>query len=354
MQPTLIVSTGLNGRSGAAERVHPSGQQPERSTRTTSCPARWAATTRSSSAATGATRTRRRSATPAASRRSRFPTARRRNDCSLGGDAAARCDLTRDGYSVYDLLNNVGLRAGHVTHGRADAAARRPLRLQPRQGAGAASIAANPLVPAAGCRRSTSPAPIRASRSTTSRRASASPTTSPATARRSRAPTTRATTARSAPAASPARSTRSARRRSGIRGSTRTATASADVGEITLSGNPLSGEHATGPRRTRRTRSSANSVDPNLKNDTTDEFIVGVDREIGAGFAVGANYIWRRYGNFQWNDRVGITSADWVADDVHAGREHLPGRRRHAHRRGELPDGHLLPADVPAADGHRR
>ncbi len=54
-------------------------------------------------------------------------------------------------------------------------------------------------------------------------------------------------------------------------------------------------------------------MDPNLKNDTTDEFIVGVDHELGAGFAVGANYIWRRYGNFSWNDRVGITSDNWVA-----------------------------------------
>ena len=24
------------------------------------------------------------------------------------------------------------------------------------------------------------------------------------------------------------------------------------------------------------------------------------------------NYVWRRYGNFSWNDRVGIASADWV------------------------------------------
>ncbi len=58
---------------------------------------------------------------------------------------------------------------------------------------------------------------------------------------------------------------------------------------------------------------SANSVDPNLKNDTTDEIIVGIDREMGAGFAVGVNYIWRRYGNFSWNDRPGITTADYVA-----------------------------------------
>jgi hypothetical protein len=87
---------------------------------------------------------------------------------------------------------------------------------------------------------------------------------------------------------------------------------SADAGEITLGPNPLAlvagNWSATNPGAT----TSANSVDPNLKNDTTDEFIVGVDREVGAGFAVGANYIWRRYGNFNYEDRVGITSADWV------------------------------------------
>ena len=82
---------------------------------------------------------------------------------------------------------------------------------------------------------------------------------------------------------------------------------------------------------------SANSVDPNLKNDVTDEFIVGLDREIGAGFAVGANYIWRKYGNFQWNDREGITTADWVGDDVHAAGERLPGRRRQPHQAANCP-----------------
>src|SRR5262249_12636324 len=44
---------------------------------------------------------------------------------------------------------------------------------------------------------------------------------------------------------------------------------------------------------------TANTIDPNLKNDRTNEFIVGLDREIGAGFAAGINYIWRRYDNFQ-------------------------------------------------------
>lgn len=56
---------------------------------------------------------------------------------------------------------------------------------------------------------------------------------------------------------------------------------------------------------------SLNSVDPNLKNDATDEVIAGFDREIGSQFAVGANYVWRRYNDFTYNQRVGITSGDW-------------------------------------------
>ena len=56
-----------------------------------------------------------------------------------------------------------------------------------------------------------------------------------------------------------------------------------------------------------------NTVDPNFKNDTTDEFIVGGSREIGRGFAVDANYIWRRYANFSSTFTNGITSADYVS-----------------------------------------
>jgi hypothetical protein len=44
--------------------------------------------------------------------------------------------------------------------------------------------------------------------------------------------------------------------------------------------------------------STANTIDPKLKNDTTDEFIVGGSHEIGRGFAVDVNYIHRYYGNF--------------------------------------------------------
>ena len=47
-------------------------------------------------------------------------------------------------------------------------------------------------------------------------------------------------------------------------------------------------------------RVAAPHVDPNLKNDRTREFIVGVDREVGKGFAAGVSYIWRKYDQFNW------------------------------------------------------
>jgi hypothetical protein len=58
---------------------------------------------------------------------------------------------------------------------------------------------------------------------------------------------------------------------------------------------------------------TANTIDPNLKNDRTDEIIFGLDREIGAGFGVGVNYIWRRYSNFQFFDTLGLQPSDFTA-----------------------------------------
>jgi hypothetical protein len=55
------------------------------------------------------------------------------------------------------------------------------------------------------------------------------------------------------------------------------------------------------------------SVDPNVKNDRTREFIIGLDHEIANNLAISGNYIWRKYDRFNWSDRVGITSADYVA-----------------------------------------
>jgi hypothetical protein len=53
------------------------------------------------------------------------------------------------------------------------------------------------------------------------------------------------------------------------------------------------------------------TVDPNVKNDRTREFIAGFDREMLPGLAVGVSYIWRKYDQFRWNDTIGLTSADY-------------------------------------------
>jgi hypothetical protein len=56
---------------------------------------------------------------------------------------------------------------------------------------------------------------------------------------------------------------------------------------------------------------TAGTVDPNVKNDRTREFIVGFDRQFGNTMAVGASYIWRKYDRFFWNDRLNWTSANY-------------------------------------------
>jgi hypothetical protein len=91
----------------------------------------------------------------------------------------------------------------------------------------------------------------------------------------------------------------------------------AQANEIAVGPNPLSAStnwSAANPANT----VSANSVDPNLKDDTTDEFIVGVDREIGLGFAAGANYVFRRYTGFQYEDRNGLETSDYIATTFQA------------------------------------
>jgi hypothetical protein len=58
---------------------------------------------------------------------------------------------------------------------------------------------------------------------------------------------------------------------------------------------------------------TANTVDPNMKNDRTDEFTAGLDREVGKGFAVGVNYSWRKYVGFTVDEYVGMEPSDWRA-----------------------------------------
>ena len=59
---------------------------------------------------------------------------------------------------------------------------------------------------------------------------------------------------------------------------------------------------------------TANTVDPNLKNDRTREFIVGLDREVGKGFAAGISYIFRTYDRFTWTPANGVsqTGSDYT------------------------------------------
>jgi hypothetical protein len=57
---------------------------------------------------------------------------------------------------------------------------------------------------------------------------------------------------------------------------------------------------------------SSGTVDPDVKNDRTREFIAGFDHEVMANLAVGASYIYRKYDRFTWDDKVGLTSANYV------------------------------------------
>jgi len=270
----------------------------------------------------------------------RFPTSTAQ-DCSL---AATGCqvDIARDGYTVYDLKNYSAYVQDTITHGRLT------MQLGIRYDynkdiAGAADIIANPLA--------------------TCVAGSAVPCTSPAA---SVSPTGSWLPGLSFPGADPNVAFNNFSPRLGLTydlaGTGKTLARAnyaryygqvgnggvagtinpvgqttlrypwidtnhngvADVGEISLSANPASAStnwSASNPALT----VSANTVDPGLKNDTTDEIIVGLDREVGAGFAVGANYVWRRYGNFSWNDRVNFTSADWAATTFTPAANTCPG-----------------------------
>ena len=57
--------------------------------------------------------------------------------------------------------------------------------------------------------------------------------------------------------------------------------------------------------------STTGTVDPNLTMDTTNEFLVSFDKQIGTKFAVSASYIWRKYSNFAWSDTLNWSSANY-------------------------------------------
>jgi hypothetical protein len=319
VQPTLIVSSGLNGRSGASSVfIRPVNSLTFNSNyfmpgflggdHAFRIGGYWRDSNTTSINHTGGYGT------------VRYPTSLS-NDCTI---AATGCqvDLTRDGYSVYDLLNYAAYVQDTVTHGRMtwQLGVRYDYN---KDKAGAASIVANPLagpwLPAIDF-----------------------PGADPGVAFNNFSPRLGLTYDLTGNGKAVMRANYA--RYYGQVGNGGVATTinpvgsttlrypwtdlnnngSADVGEITLSDKPLSAStnwSAANPANI----VSANSVDKGLKNDTTDEFIVGVDKEVGRGFAVGANYIWRKYSNFSWSDRQGITSADWVATTFTPAASACPG-----------------------------
>ncbi|MDA1097149.1 MAG: carboxypeptidase regulatory-like domain-containing protein, partial [Chloroflexi bacterium] len=58
---------------------------------------------------------------------------------------------------------------------------------------------------------------------------------------------------------------------------------------------------------------SSNIVDPNTSAPRTKEFILGYEKEMEGGVGFGISYIRRAYDNFIWDDRIGLTSADYTA-----------------------------------------
>jgi hypothetical protein len=58
--------------------------------------------------------------------------------------------------------------------------------------------------------------------------------------------------------------------------------------------------------------STATTVDPGLDNERTFEVIVGVEHELLPNIAVGASYIRRRYDQFRWSPKSGLSSQDYI------------------------------------------
>jgi hypothetical protein len=306
VQPTLVVSTGLNGRSGAESVfIRPVNSVTVNTTyfrpgfvggdHSFRIGGYWRDSNTTSINHTGGFGT------------VRFPNSIS-NDCSLEA-TGCQVDLTRDGYTVYDLLNYAAYVQDTITRGKATV--QLGLRYDyNRDKAGAATIAANPLA-----------GPWLPS--------IVFPGASPGVAFNDFSPRVGLTYNVTGNGRTLARVNYA--RYFGQVGNGGVASTInpvgtttlrypwvdanrnqvADVGEIALSATPLSAStnwSAANPANT----VSANSVDPNLKNDTTDEFILGLDREIGSGFAVGVSYIYRKYGNFQWNDRQNFASDVWA------------------------------------------
>jgi len=69
------------------------------------------------------------------------------------------------------------------------------------------------------------------------------------------------------------------------------------------------------PAKPGAVESSANRIDDNLKPKRDHEVVIGIDRELGASFAVGAAYTWRRTVDWNYNPRIGGTCPEVATRD---------------------------------------
>ena len=53
-------------------------------------------------------------------------------------------------------------------------------------------------------------------------------------------------------------------------------------------------------------------LDAGLKNDRTQEFVVGLQQELMRNLAVEVNYVWRKYDQFTWTDRTNWDTSNFV------------------------------------------
>jgi hypothetical protein len=87
---------------------------------------------------------------------------------------------------------------------------------------------------------------------------------------------------------------------------------SVQANEINITGTPLSFGGNYNPA-TPTAANTSGTLDPSLKNETTDEFILAFDKQIGNSFGFGVAGIYRKYGNFRWSPRLNWSSANYVA-----------------------------------------
>lgn len=82
--------------------------------------------------------------------------------------------------------------------------------------------------------------------------------------------------------------------------------------EINITGAPLAvsaGYNYLDPTALK----TSGTVDTKMKNEKTDEIILGFDKQFSNSFAMGIAGIYRKYDNFRWNDTIGIDDTDYSA-----------------------------------------